>query len=150
MTHTLLGRIQTRLALLVVVGLPWTLLVTPLLPVPGLLPTGLVYQLTLPALLLMGGLGCLWDGLYHALQQRRWDRDWPSCLGVVTAITEGCVLWLVLSALGRVPGPLGLSNQMMPAFLWQVSTTWLLLWLCVLGPMKVLLPRWRFRGGRLL
>ena len=47
----------------------------------------------------------------------------------------------LLRASGPVPGG---------AFLIHFTTTWLLVWFVVNGPIRVLLPRWRFRGGRFL
>ncbi len=47
----------------------------------------------------------------------------------------------VLLGSGPVPGA---------AFFWHFLTTWLLIWFVVNGPLRVLLPRWRFRGGRFI
>ena len=35
-------------------------------------------------------------------------------------------------------------------FLVQFLTTWLLVWLAAIGPMRVPFVHWRFRGGRLI
>ena len=104
MTPTLLGRIQTRLALLLVVGLGWTLLVTPFLPAGGA-PIGERYGATLSALVLVGLFGVvLWEPLYHGLQQLRWEKDWPTGLGLVTAVPEGILTYVVLGSLRNVSG----------------------------------------------
>ncbi|MDO5498114.1 MAG: hypothetical protein Q4F67_00360 [Propionibacteriaceae bacterium] len=140
MTPTLMGRIQTRWALLVIVGLPWTLV----LMLFGLL-TGAAYSTLLAGGLLVLGLvgllGTIWEGVYHGLQQFRWEKDWPALFGLVTIVNEGLVLWLVTVLLDRPLGALGWIHFV---------TTWLLMWIFANGPMRVLAPRWRYRGGRLV
>ena len=136
MLPTLIGRIQTRVFLLVVVGGFWTLLLTPFL--------GAGTFLVLIAVLV---LGVGWELLYHFIQQFRWEKDWPTFFGLVTAINEGLLLWLLLSA-GAVPGlPSGVPGGV---FLVQFVTTWLIVWLVANGPMRVPFVHWRFRGGRLI
>ncbi|MGI9599494.1 MAG: hypothetical protein ACR2QK_25240 [Acidimicrobiales bacterium] len=139
MTPTLFGRIQTRLVVVLVVGLVWTLIITPALPADGL-PLGDVYAMTFRAVFITAILGAvLWEPLYHFAQQYRWEKDWPTGLGLLTGIPEGIVVLAVLEGSG--PVPLG-------AFLLHFTTTWLLIWFVVNGPLRVVLPRWRFRGGR--
>ncbi len=141
MTPTLLGRIQTRLALLLVVGLGWTLLVTPFLPAGGA-PIGERYGATLSALVLVGLFGVvLWEPLYHGLQQLRWEKDWPTGLGLVTAVPEGILTYVVLGSLRNVSGA---------AFFLHFLSTWLLVWITVHGPLRIVLVRWRYRGGRIV
>ncbi|WP_432559491.1 hypothetical protein [Granulicoccus sp. GXG6511] len=140
MTPTLFGRIQTRWFLLVIVGIPWTLVLMLL----GALGSGAAYsQLLLNGLLvlgLVGLLGTVWEFIYHGLQQFRWEKDWPALFGFLTIINEGVVLALVMVLLDRSLGALGWFHFV---------TTWLLMWVWVNGPMRVLAPRWRYRGGRL-
>ncbi len=141
MTPTLLGRLQTRFFLLVTVGLAWTLLVTPLLPRDG---AGLSesFGLTLTALATVTVIGLVgWEPIYHLLQQIRWEKDWPTGLGLVTGLPEGLVTYLVLAAERDVP---------VAAFVIHFSTTWLVVWLAVHGPLRIVLLRWRYRGGRIL
>ena len=145
MLPTLNGRLQTRVFVTLVVGGLWTLLVTPLLPVPGTLPDA--YATTFVVLLAVTVLGVGWELLYHLLQQFRWEKDWPTLFGLVTAVNEGVLVWLLLAA-GAVPGidgPVSFS-----AFLLQFVTTWLVVWLTVNGPMRVPFVHWRFRGGRII
>jgi len=136
---TLNGRIQTRVLVLLVVGGLWTLLISPLVGQP--------YAVTFVVLLAVIVLGVGWELLYHLIQQFRWEKDWPTLFGLLTAINEGALLWLLISA-GAVPGlprevPLG-------AFLVQFLSTWIIVWLVVNGPMRVPFVHWRFRGGRLI
>lgn len=144
MLPTLNGRIQTRIFVLGIVGGIWTLILTPLL---GLGPIGEAYRITFTILVTTIVLGVVWEFIYHFLMQFRWEKDWPILLGLITIINEGALVWLLLS-LGVVPGiteevPLG-------AFLLLFITTWIIVWLTVLGPMRVPFIHWRFRGGRLI
>ena len=145
MLPTLNGRLQTRVFVTLVVGGLWTLLITPLLPVPGTLPDA--YATTFVVLLAVTVLGVGWELLYHLLQQFRWEKDWPTFFGLVTAVNEGVLVWLLLAA-GAVPGIDG--PVPFPAFLRQFVTTWLVVWLTVNGPMRVPFVHWRFRGGRIV
>lgn len=145
MLPTLNGRIQTRIAVLAVVGGLWTLLLTPLLPLGGSL--GDAYPTTFTILLTTIVLGVGWELLYHLLMQFRWEKDWPTLFGLITVLNEGALVWLLLSA-GAVPGidgpvPFG-------PFLLLFLTTWIVVWLTVNGPMRVPFVHWRFRGGRLV
>ncbi len=139
MLPTLNGRIQTRVFVLVVVGGGWTLLITPVIDVS----CATAYVVLLAMLVL--GIG--WEFVYHVIQQFRWEKDWPTLFGLITAINEGALLWLLLEH-HAVPG---FSDEVSSgAFLVQFLTTWVLVWLVVNGPMRVPFIRWRFRGGRLV
>lgn len=154
MTPTIFGRIQTRLFVVFVVGGIWTLLITPFLPVEGglVLTTDEIslldaYQLTFAALAIVAIFGALvWEPLYHAAMQFRWEKDWPACFQLLQIVPEGISTWLLLhvDALNPLDGVPGL------AFLVLFSTTWVVTWLFANGPMKILFIRWRFSGGRLL
>jgi hypothetical protein len=136
-TPTLSGRIQTRLALLGLVGVPWTMMIAPALP------GGVQRGQALAALLVVAVLGVGWELLYHACQQLRWDRDWPSLFALAAGVPEGALAWPMLHQLGLAPrAPL--------AYVLFFGTTWLLVWLVTQGPIRVLAPRWRHTGGRLL
>ncbi len=150
MTPTLVGRFQTRVFLILVVGVPWTLLVSPLLPVPASMHLSAVYRLTFTALLLVAGIGLLWDALYYGLQQFRWDKDWPSLFALLNGFNEGLSTWIALHLSGALGGTYASSNPMFGAFVLHFSTTWILLWLALQGPMRILFPRWRFQGGRVI
>jgi hypothetical protein len=142
---TLNGRIQTRVFLLVVVGGIWTLLLTPVLPIAA--PLGTAYRATFILLLTIIVLGVLWEFPYHFIQQFRWEKDWPTFFGLITAINEGLLIWVLLR-IGAVPGlPVPVSTGV---FLIQFLTTWILVWLVANGPMRVPFIHWRFRGGRLI
>jgi len=145
MVPTLFGRIETRIFLLATVGSALTALVTPLLPIPG--PLGSAYRTTFTILAAVIVVGIGWELLYHLLMQWRWEKDWPSMFGLVTAVPEGVLIWVLLSV-HAVPGlhatpPFG-------AFLADFLVVWVGVWLVANGPMRVPFLRWRFRGGRLV
>ena len=139
MTPTLFGRIQTRLFLLGTVGVVWTAIIVPFLPVPPGVGLGEVYRLSYVVLAIVAGVGVIWELIYHGLQQFRWEKDWPTLFGFLTGINEGLVAGLL--APDAVPGG---------AFVVHFATTWLVVWLFANGPMRVLFLRWRFNGGRVL
>lgn len=141
MTPTFFGRVQSRLFAILTAGLLWTLALTPMLP-RGFATIGEAYATTLAALAVVAVVGVLvWDGLYHLLQQFRWEKDWPAMFTLLLGVPEGVVAYLVLDAL--------LGVEPLP-FLVHFATTWLVVFLCLHGPMRVVSVRWRFRGGRLL
>lgn len=138
MTPTLLGRLQTRILVTAIVGGLWTLIVTPVLPSGA----GGMFGMTFRLLGLVILLGSGWELVYHGIQQFRWEKDWPTGFGLVTALNEGFALWWFAAAWGpSVPGP---------AFAVHFATTWIVVWAVVNGPVRVVAPRWRFRGGRFI
>lgn len=153
MTPTLSGRIQTRIFLVLVIGVPWTLIITPFLPASGAGSelgrfefAKKVYPVTFIALGVVLVLGCvLWEPVYHALQQLRWERDWPTMFFLLLLVPEAALAWFVLEALE----PRGGENTTFATFAVHIASTWLLMWLFVVGPIRVILPRFRFRGGRI-
>jgi hypothetical protein len=97
-------------------------------------------------LLVVAVLGVLWEFLYHGLQQFRWEKDWPTLFGLLLAIPEGVVAFAVART-----GVLSAAEHVTwAAFVVGFGTTWLVTWLFVNGPMRVLSVHWRFRGGRLV
>lgn len=139
MVPVLLGRIQTRLFLLALVGSAVTAIVTPLV--------GATYGTTFAILAAVAVLGIGWELLYHLLMQFRWEKDWPSLFGLLTAVPEGLLLWALLDG-GAVPTvdpapPLA-------AYAAHFLAVWVAVWLVANGPMRVPFLRWRFHGGRLI
>ncbi|HEY1575388.1 MAG TPA: hypothetical protein VGG05_28955 [Pseudonocardiaceae bacterium] len=150
MTQVLAGRLQTRLFVVATVGVLWTVMLTPLLPVPPGTGIGTTYHMTFENLGLMAGLGLLWELVYHLLQQIRWDKDWPTLLGLLTVVNEAIALWFLDHWLHLLPGTVGLAAPLLPAFAIHIVTAWLVMWLFLQGPIRVLHFRWRFEGGRVL
>ncbi len=147
MTPTIFGRIQTRLFLLATVGVIWTLLIGPFLTtLVDDASLGDIYRLAFGALLLVGLVGIVWELIYHAIQQYRWEKDWPTLFGLVQGIPEG----LVVAALLGAGLPWDVGDVPTGAFTVHFVTTWVVVWLAANGPMRVIFIRWRFRGGRVL
>jgi hypothetical protein len=138
MTMTLYGRWQTRLLLLWTAGLLLTLLF------------GLAYGDTgtpLALLLYVTLLGLGWDMLYHYLQGFRWEGDWPPLFQLIGGLAEGLLLWALVRTLpGGLPGVnLALTAGQFAAHYLTVLLVTLAL---MLGPVKLLFPRWRYHGGQ--
>jgi hypothetical protein len=144
MVPTLLGRVQTRLVLLAVIGGIVTAIIAPVLPVSA--PVADKYRDAYLVLAAVAVLGIGWEFLYQLLMQWRWEKDWPTLFGLVTLVPEGLLVWLLLQA-GAIPGIVGTVSA--PAFCIDFLAVWLSVWLVANGPMRVPFIRWRFRGGRL-
>jgi len=142
---TLGGRIQTRLALLAVVGGLVTLIIGPFLP--GSAPLSAVYRNNFLILITVAVLGIGWECVYQFLMQWRWEKDWPTLFGLATLVPEGLLVWLLLRA-GAIGG---IKGKVPPdAFVTDFLAVWISVWLVANGPMRVPFIRWRFHGGRLV
>lgn len=144
MTPTLAGRIQSRLVLLATIGVVWTLIIGRFVPGADTAPASRIYRALFTALLLTALIGIVWECVYHWLQQYRWEKDWPTMFGLLTAIPEGLVVWWALCGeilwdVGTVPGD---------TFLVHFVTLWLLIWAIANGPLQIVMLRWRYQGGR--
>lgn len=148
MVPTLSGRIQTRLFLLLAIGIPWTLIVTPIAPHHPGAGIGHLYETTFWVLAEVIIVGCvIWEPLYHGLMQFRWEKDWPIMFILLEGIPEGLVAYGLLHAIGPHPHPAAATTG---TFLVDFVVLWILVWLAAIGPMRVLFHRWRFRGGQIL
>lgn len=147
MLPTLNGRIQTRVLGLGIIGFFVAFVITPVLPT-GDLSLAQSYRVTLSVLLAVVLVGVPWELLYHGLQQFRWEKDWPTLFGLLTAVSEGIVVWLLVRYTTIVV-PEALRPSL-TAYLIQFIITWLTFWLVVNGPMRVVFHRWRFAGGRFI
>ncbi|MGW2661858.1 hypothetical protein ACWCW7_12915 [Nocardia tengchongensis] len=147
MTPTLHGRLQTRVLILGALGTVIAVLVTPLLPM-GRLSVAQGYRVTLTVLAAVILVGAGWELVYHGVQQFRWDKDWPTLFGLVTIVNEGLLMWLLVRYT-TVVLPRGLRPPAV-AFGLDFTLTWLAFWGFVNGPIRVLLPRWRYNGGRVI
>jgi len=130
--------------LLAVVGGAVTLIIGPLLPISA--PLSVVYRDTFVILATVAVLGIGWEFLYHFVMQWRWEKDWPTLFGLITAVPEGVLVWLLLRA-DLIPGIKGTVPG--TAYVIDFAVVWLAVWLVANGPMRVPFIRWRFRGGRL-
>ena len=133
--------------LLATIGLLWTAIVTPLLPRPDFATLDMAYEITFKAIGVVAVIGLAWELVYHGLQQFRWDKDWPSLFGLVTVVNEGIVAWIVLHTLNIIPGTYGFSSPIRNLFIMHFVSTWVVMWLFMQGPLRVVALRWRYEGG---
>jgi hypothetical protein len=141
MTPTIGGRIQTRIFLIAIIGSIWTLIVGPVLPGMGSLRD--VYVASFQVLGIVLVLGLVWELIYHALQQLRWEKDWPIMYGFLTGINEGALVWFLVVQLGLVTPAVPTST-----FLVHFISTWIVTWAFANGPIRIFFIRHRFIGGR--
>jgi hypothetical protein len=134
-TPTLAGRLQTRLLLAAVVGLPVALLV-------ALLPGGVTVPGAVLTFALITALGMGWECVYHLVQQQRWDGDWPGWLALGVGAVEALVAHPVLGLAGASPG--------FPPLMLLFGTTWVAMWAAGRGVLSVFLPHWRHQGARVV
>jgi hypothetical protein len=153
-TPTLLGRWQTRFFLNLVFGVP---VIAFYMVVFDQLPklqefrndTSDLGFFHMPLLLVwMTLIGFVFDVIYIALQSLRWDRDWPLAFQIAGGLVEGGLI-LFLSLDDRLPFvthcdddifqfPIAYMSMLVPAYAF------------LFGPMRVLFPRWRFAGGKIV
>jgi hypothetical protein len=149
---TLIGRIETRIFALALIGSIAQLIFSPVLPHTDGAPLGTLYKITFAILITTIILGVVWEFIYHGIQQFRWEKDWPTLFGFLTVINEGAVVWFVVKS-GIVPGiPKFEDKVTLPfsTFLVDFLIVWMLTFLFVNGPMRVPFVYWRHRGGRLI
>ncbi len=137
MTPTLIGRIQTRIFLISTFGVAWSIVIFPVLLLTGVSFTDALSGV-IRALVIVTLFGVVWEFVYHSLQQLRWEKDWPSLFSLLLGIPEGILLYLFVRDIPWF------------TFVLHFATTWVVIWLAAHGPMRVLLHRWRFHGGRIL
>jgi hypothetical protein len=144
MTPTLLGRWQTRLLLIFTLGV--------LVSIPfatGLIGAspGTVYFWIL-AYVAIFGLG--WDVVYDQLQKYRWDRDWPGVYQFFAGLWELVFIVCGVKLFGFLPIPLPKENLSVGVLLLHYSSVWLTVFIASQTLMRIVFPRWRFRGGQWL
>lgn len=148
MTPTLMGRWQTRLFLLGTIGFLITLFfgwrfedyVTPII-----------------ILLYVIAMGIVWDILYTYIQTYRWDRDWPPAYQLFAGLWEGLFLWLLIGTgfLWGILGPselpgISTGSITVSQFISHYATVWVFTFVASQSLLRLIFPRWRFRGGQWL
>lgn len=146
MIPTLAGRLQTRLLLFLVIGLPVTLLF-------GLWQAGWQWdwptiQIYVWFLCTVTGMGLLFDPLYIFAQSRRWERDWPFLFQAVFSWVEFAIALAVARA-GLLPFLPEAAFASLSTPIVHFTLVFVPSFLALLGPMQVLFVRWRFKGGQL-
>ena len=153
MTPTWLGRIQTRIMVMLVIAVPWTLLLGFFLPADrgdqsSVGAVGALYQhmfLALGVVLVLGVI--VWDGVWHFVQQFRWENDWPILYALLVVVPEGILAYVVVRLVGlETEGVL----VVVAGFVVHILSTWILMWLFLIGPIRAFSLRYRFQGGRVL
>ncbi len=144
MTPVLFGRWQTRIFLLATVGI----LVSLPFALGYLGPThGEFNSVFFWVVFYVGLLGLAWDILYNYLQQYMWDHDWPGVFQFFGAIAEGILLGLLIKFVGLPNIPKTIDLEW---FVIHYSLVSLIAFLSAWVLMRLLFPRWRFRGGQWL
>ncbi|WP_455390368.1 hypothetical protein [Oscillatoria salina] len=143
MTPTLFGRWQTRIFLLATVGVLITLPFSFGIIGPGTDSGAIFFRI----LLYIALFGLVWDLVYNYIQQFRWDRDWPAAFQLLAGIWEAIFVACLVKLFG-LPG----IKQDLPLvwFTIHYSLVWLGVFLASQSIIRLLFPRWRFRGGQLL
>lgn len=140
MTPTLMGRWQSRIFILGTVGLIITLLF-------GAAVGNLITPLVILASVIV--LGLFWDMIYIYLQSFRWDQDWPPLFVLFTGIWEAVAVAVFIHMLpeGFIPGfALPFAHE----FFIHYTLVWIASYIMLFSVMRILFPRWRFRGGRVI
>lgn len=153
MTPTLLGRIQTRILLFIVLGLPITLLFSIYLSDWVIPPTDVTPFLVLATLLIVG---LILDPVYIYLQRFRWDHDWPFAFQFFFSIIEFLIVLLIVwtDVLPYLPAS-NIADAQSGQINWNNVLTYtshfLLVFipsfLSLLGFVQIFMVRWRFKGG---
>lgn len=142
MTPTLLGRWQTRLLLLATVGA--------LITIPFALNLNSAIPFWILGYIAFFGV-FFWDVLYDYIQKRRWDRDWPGVYQLAAGIWEAIFLAILLSILKNIQfGLPGVLVFDLGIFIFHYSCVWLGIYIASQSIMRLIFPRWRFRGGQWL
>lgn len=144
MTPTLLGRWQTRILLMGTIGVFFTLPFALGLVAP---PSDRYWVV----LGLVAGLGVVvWDPVYNLLQSWRWDRDWPAVYQLLAGIWEAFFVYVPLRWLLTQANINWLEPLDLVVFTAHYSLVWIGVFTCSQTLMRILFPRWRFRGGQWL
>ena len=145
MTPILFGRWQTRIFLLATVGI--------LVSLPFALgvwsppPRGEFHSEFFWVVFYVGLFGIGWDILYNFLQQYMWDRDWPGVFQFFGAIAEGIFLGVLIKFIGL---PFLTQTLDLRWFIIHYTLVSVIAYLLAWVVMRLLFPRWRFRGGQWL
>lgn len=135
MTPVLQGRWQTRTFLMATIGVVVTALFAYAYN---------DYQTPFALLFYVWLVGLAMDTVYNVIQKKRWEHDWIPLQHILTGALEGALLWIV----SRVVSLPGVADDLtFVKFIAHYSTVFVFIYAVMWGPMKVLFPQWRFRGG---
>jgi hypothetical protein len=144
MTPTLFGRWQTRLLLVFTLGV--------LVSIP--FATGWIVSRPGPVyfwiVVYVAIFGLGWDVIYDQLQKYRWDRDWPAVYQFFAGVWELVFIYGGVKLFGFLPIPLPKEELSVQVLLLHYSAVWLTVLIASQSIMRIIFPRWRFRGGQWL
>lgn len=150
MTPVLLGRWETRLAMIATWGVLITLIFALLYtPDPGRRQTNSFTEEFFAVLAAVLVLGWAWDILWILLQKLRWDRDWPPAFAWATGIIEGALVWILLTN-GWIPTVSEAEAPPFGAFFAHYTIIYFVTFFFTQSFMRALFPHWRYLGGRLV
>lgn len=145
MTPSLVGRWQTRIFLLVLIG--------------GIIALGFVWRYNdkfhysdhrrwIPMFVLMYVLlfGFVWDILYQIILTFRWDYDWPGSFFFISQGIEGALVFLLIRFVGLPLIPKGSVD--FGHFALEYGLIWLVTYGFVQFFMRAFFIRWRYRQAR--
>jgi hypothetical protein len=144
MTPTLLGRWQTRILLLLTVG------VTVSLPFVFGIIGGSPGNIFFWILTYVASFGLIWDVVYDQIQKYRWDRDWPAAYQLLAGIWEFIFILCGIKLFGFLPLPIPKETISPGLVFFHYSIVWLAVFITSQSLMRILFVRWRFRGGQWL
>jgi hypothetical protein len=142
-TPSLMGRWQTRLWLMIFIGLPISALFV-------YLYRGAGARFTPVPLYMLGYVllfGVVWDVLYQfVITRAQWDYDWPAAYQFIVGFTEGVLIYLLIRFTGLpgiAKGGVSLGRFWLAyGAIWLTTYTWLFFF------MRAVFVRWRFRAGQ--
>ena len=146
MIPTLAGRLQTRLILFFLIGVPVTLIF-------ALVQTNFIWswreiQIFVYFLCSILALGLFLDPIYIFIQSTRWDRDWPFAYQFFFSWIEfGIVLFVARSGWLPYLDPDFFQGFRLPII--HFTLVFVPSYLFLLGPLQAIFVRWRFKGGQL-
>jgi len=106
----------------------------------------------------IAAFGLAWDVLYIALQQFKWDRDWPPVFQWAAGAWEGIFLYFFIRWIGLDIGvddlniPKGALNGdvLTDRFIPHYTAVFVVTWVWSQTLMRALFPMWKFHGGRIV
>ena len=131
MIPSLVGRLQTRLVLMAVIGGLWSAFYALITPV-GIEDVAAV-------LVFATVVGFGWELLYHWYASQRWDFDFPSGVAFFAGLAELVPVVIFAAVLDLHLGYVAVHFMI----------AYWLIWGFMQGPIRVIVPRWRFRAGRM-
>lgn len=145
MTPNLVGRWQTRLYLLGLIGGMIALLFVwrynariPYSNKYRWIPEYVVAYLVL--------FGFVWDIIYQTILHFHWDYDWPGAYTLVAGILEGALVFLLIRFVGLPLIPKGRVD--FGHFILEYAVIWCFTYFWVQFLMRAIFIRWRFRAAR--